>query len=328
MDYWREKGRLAGIECGAERESLDLWKPHLPESIRVEAKVHIRVPAFAVQKIKESLLQNRIPFKILIPNIQKLLDSNIAKSSGKSEYDYTRYHTMEEIYRWMNQISVNYSQLVTKYLLGKTYESRPIYCLKISWPSNKTKKIFWMDCGVHGREWISPAFCQWFVKEILESPPSYQKLRKTLQNIDLYILPVLNIDGYIYTWTTDRLWRKSRSPHKHGCFGTDLNRNFDAEWCTVGASTDCLSHVFCGTSPGSEPETKAIINFMESRKSDVLCYLSIHSYGQLIIIPYAYGSQANNHKELVNVAREAATALKKIHGTSYKVGPFATSLCS
>ena len=23
-----------------------------------------------------------------------------------------------------------------------------------------------MDCGIHAREWIAPAFCQWFVKEV------------------------------------------------------------------------------------------------------------------------------------------------------------------
>lgn len=28
------------------------------------------------------------------------------------------------------------------------------------------KKAVWMDCGVHAREWIGPAFCQWFVKEV------------------------------------------------------------------------------------------------------------------------------------------------------------------
>lgn len=26
-----------------------------------------------------------------------------------------------------------------------------------------------MDCGIHAREWIGPAFCQWFVKEVSET---------------------------------------------------------------------------------------------------------------------------------------------------------------
>lgn len=25
------------------------------------------------------------------------------------------------------------------------------------------RKAIFMDCGIHAREWVSPAFCQWFV---------------------------------------------------------------------------------------------------------------------------------------------------------------------
>ena len=48
---------------------------------------------------------------------------------------------------------------------------------------------------------------------------------------DWYFLPLINADGYVYTWTEDRLWRKSRKPSPGtGCVGTDLNRNFDFQW--------------------------------------------------------------------------------------------------
>uniref|UniRef100_A0A8C3SQ78 Carboxypeptidase O n=1 Tax=Chelydra serpentina TaxID=8475 RepID=A0A8C3SQ78_CHESE len=133
----------------------------------------------------------------------------------------------------MYQIKESNSELVTQHYLGMTYENRPVYYLKISQPSDKVKKIIWMDCGIHAREWISPAFCQWFVKEILQNYKTDPKIKSFLQNLDIYILPVLNIDGYIYSWTTERLWRKSRSPHVNGtCFGTDLNRNFNGSWCS------------------------------------------------------------------------------------------------
>lgn len=33
-------------------------------------------------------------------------------------------------------------------------------------PEGEEKKAIWVDCGIHAREWISPAFCQWFVKEV------------------------------------------------------------------------------------------------------------------------------------------------------------------
>ncbi|KAG8520978.1 Carboxypeptidase O [Galemys pyrenaicus] len=205
-------------------------------------------------------------------------------------YRYDTYHRMEEIYQWMSQISEKYKDVVTQHLLGMTYEAQPMYYLKISQPSNNTKKIIWMDCGIHAREWIAPAFCQWFVKE-------------------------------------NRLWRKSRSSHDNGtCFGTDLNRNFDVQWCSIGASKNCQDLTFCGTGPVSEPETKAVSSFIESKKEDILCFLTIHSHGQLILTPYGYTkNKSSNHEELIQVGQKAANALKAKHGTNYKVGSNATS---
>ncbi|KAF4014176.1 hypothetical protein G4228_005411 [Cervus hanglu yarkandensis] len=206
-------------------------------------------------------------------------------------YSYNRYHPMGEIYQWMSEIREKYTEVVTQHFLGMTYESRPMYYLKISQPSNNPKKIIWMDCGIHAREWIAPAFCQWFVKD-------------------------------------DRLWRKSRSSHNNGtCFGTDLNRNFDASWCSIGASNDCESLTFCGTGPVSEPETKAVSSFIESKKENIACFLTMHSYGQLILVPYGYTkNKSNNHEELIQVGQKAANALKAKHGTNYRVGSSADIL--
>lgn len=41
--------------------------------------------------------------------------------------------------------------------------------------------------------------------------------------------PLLNPDGYEYSHTNDRMWRKNRSPPPSGssCWGVDLNRNWD-----------------------------------------------------------------------------------------------------
>ncbi|XP_019508488.1 PREDICTED: carboxypeptidase O [Hipposideros armiger] len=253
---------------------------------------------------------------------QEAVDKTVTPSRSLETYSYDRYHPMEEIYQWMSQISKQYTEVVTQNFLGMTYEARPMYYLKISLPSNNPKKIIWMDCGIHSREWIAPAFCQWFVKEVLQNYKDNSKIRRFLMNLDFYVLPVLNIDGYIYSWTTDRLWRKSRSSHNNGtCFGTDLNRNFNASWCSIGASKNCTDLTFCGTGPVSEPETKAVSSFIESKKEDIVCYLTMHSYGQLILLPYGYTkNKTSNYEELIQVGQKAANALKAKHGTNYKVG--------
>ncbi|KAM4626803.1 carboxypeptidase O [Discoglossus pictus] len=312
---------------------LDLWKPLQPEDINVRSETHVRIASTALQPVKKDLLQCALSFQVFIHNVQDLIGNKTESPSRRlkrslSEYNYTRYHPMEEIYQWISQMAETHRGLVTQHNLGTTYESRPMQYLRISHPSDNPKKIIWMDCGIHAREWIAPAFCQWFVKEIVQNYKSDPQIKRILEHVDFYILPVLNIDGYIYTWTTDRLWRKSRSRHNNGtCIGVDLNRNYDARWCIHESSENCTSILYCGTSPASEPETKAVVQLVESKKSDIIGFLTIHSYSQFILTPYGYTKdQPNNYNETFKLAEMAAAAVKKKHGMVYTVGTFADLL--
>ncbi|KAI2668789.1 Carboxypeptidase O [Labeo rohita] len=249
----------------------------------------------------------------------------LAGGQEHKSYDYTKYHTMDEISAWMNQMEKENPDVVSSMIYGQTYEKRNITLLKIGFTSATPKKAVWMDCGIHAREWIAPAFCQHFVKEILGSYQTDPKVKMLFENLDFYITPVLNMDGYIYSWkdNTTRLWRKSRSPGTGDCtcIGTDLNRNFNANWGMVGISRNCCSAVYNGPTPLSEPEAQAVTDFLVAHQNKLLCYLTIHSYGQQILVPYGHPNiSAPNYDELMKVGRAAANAIKAVHGKSYKVG--------
>ncbi|GAA6216110.1 carboxypeptidase O [Lates japonicus] len=254
-----------------------------------------------------------------------LLSAMGAATIERAEYDYYRYHPMPEIFKWMLQIAEDHSDLVTIVNYGLSYETRTISLLKIGLNTGEKKKAIWMDCGIHAREWIAPAFCQYFVKQILQSYQTDPKMQEMMKNMDFYVTPVLNVDGYIYSWkdNTTRLWRKNRSPGPSGCncYGTDLNRNFDANWGMVGVSFNCCSNIYCGSKPASEPEAQAVADFVGRRKDDFLCFLTIHSYGQLLLVPYGHPNfTASNYDELMKVGLAAADAIKKVHGKNYTVG--------
>ncbi|KAG7239362.1 hypothetical protein INR49_029351, partial [Caranx melampygus] len=241
------------------------------------------------------------------------------------EHDYYKYHTMQEISKWMAQIQEQYSDVVETVHYGFTYEHRTISLLKIGLPSEEKKKAIWMDCGIHAREWIAPAFCQYFVKQLLETYKTDPKVEDMMKNLDFYVTPVLNVDGYMYSWkdNTTRLWRKNRSPGPSdcSCLGTDLNRNFDANWGTIGISKDCCSNIYCGSGPVSEPEARAVTDYIGARKDDFLCFLTIHSYGQLLLVPYGHPNfTAPNYDELMEVGLGAAKAIWEVHGKNYTVG--------
>lgn len=146
-----------------------------------------------------------------------------------------------------------------------------------------------------------------------------------LKNLDFYVTPVLNVDGYTYTWkdNTTRFWRKNRSPctGNCSCTGTDLNRNYDIVWGTIEVTSNCCSIIYPGPKANSEKETMAVVEFVESMKDDILCFLTIHSYGQLILFPYGHPNiKAPNYDELMEVANVAAKAIKAVHGMDYTVG--------
>lgn len=119
--------------------------------------------------------------------------------------------------------------------------------------SNATNCSVWLDASIHPREWISTAVVTYIadilVKNFKKQSTSITNkdwyfshvkivlmpyhlsfkltfLYDTNQIFDRHIVPVLNPDGYEYTHTCDRMWRKNRARHEGACVGVDLNRNF------------------------------------------------------------------------------------------------------
>ena len=82
-----------------------------------------------------------------------------------------------------------------------------------------TKPTIGIDCGLHSCEWISPAVCRIFIKEYHRCTQENEEncslfVDNNFYDVNFLILPLVNQDGYYYTWENDRLWRKTRSPNK------------------------------------------------------------------------------------------------------------------
>ncbi|XP_029005237.1 carboxypeptidase B [Betta splendens] len=307
---------------------VDFWRPEHHELVTAGVDVDIRVPAMYLDMVSTALLQSGMEHEILIEDVQVAVDAQVHSGASAKAHSYTKYNTWDTIQSWIETISSSNADMVSQEVIGKTYEGRPMTVLKIGKKSSSTKPAIFMDCGFHAREWISPAFCQWFVKEALSTYGSDPAMTSLLNQMDVFVLPVFNIDGYEYSHKSDRMWRKTRSKRSGtSCIGADPNRNFNAGWCTVGASSNPCSDTYCGSAPESEIEAKNLADFIRRNKSVIMAYLTVHSYSQLLLFPYSYTYQlAADHAELLKVAKGASAALSSLYGTQYTSGPGAATI--
>lgn len=109
---------------------------------------------------------------------------------------------MEDIYKWLKDLSAKYQREVELESIGKSNEGRDIYCLVIR-KVQGNKKIVIVEGGAHGTEWISVAFVTYLIHQLLdiENNVDFQLIR-ILNLYHWYLIPVLNPDGYEYNQKT------------------------------------------------------------------------------------------------------------------------------
>ncbi|XP_006633484.2 carboxypeptidase A2 [Lepisosteus oculatus] len=302
---------------------LDFWlhptNPDLP--------VDVRVPIASLQAVKDFLESNGIRYSVMISDVQEMLEqeqkemeANRRMERSSKSFNFAAYHTLETIYDWMDTLAADYPHLVSKVQIGFSYEQRPMYALKFSTGSSSRPAI-WIDAGIHSREWVTQATAVWTANKIATDYGQDRSLTSILDMLDIYLLVVANPDGYAYTHSNNRMWRKTRSKNPGSvCVGVDPNRNWDAGFGGPGASTNPCSDSYHGPSAQSEVEVKNVVNFIK-QTGNFKGFISIHSYSQLLMYPHGYScNDIPDYQELDAVGKSAAKALGSLYGTSYKVG--------
>jgi len=262
-----------------------------------------------------------------MPTYLFTLSHKFSSSFSYSRYghrmSWESYHKLDDINGYLDYLGQTYPDLVSVGSAGNSVEGRPLKYIKIS-SGNPNAKSFWIDGGIHAREWIAPAVATYIINEFVENRDQYTSI---LDNMDFYILPVVNPDGYEYTHRAERLWRKNRSRNYY-CPGTDLNRNWGYKWGGLGTSKQNCKEIYRGTGPFSEPETRAVSNLVFSKRANMKAFVTFHSYGQYILIPYGYDHNAYpaDFADLERVGRKAAQAIRQTTGARYTVGNSAKTL--
>ena len=89
----------------------------------------------------------------------------------------------------MDSLSKAFPKNISVITFGKSFENRELKAIKIVANDSIKKRVVVFDCGIHAREWISPAFCMWTIDRLITNS-------SLLESYDFLIVPVLNPDGY------------------------------------------------------------------------------------------------------------------------------------
>jgi murein tripeptide amidase MpaA len=225
-----------------------------------------------------------IKYEVVVENVQELIDSErnmistLSESSSEEQQNwFENYHTYDEIKEWYKSLAEEYKDLV-EYVasIGESHEGRELFALHLTSNNNNNnnkdqkKPQVYFQCQIHAREWISGATGQYLVYNLLSKYGKDERITELLDNVEFIVVPIVNPDGYDYTWKGERLWRKNRRKNGGFSMGVDLNRNFNVHWEEKnGASSSPWAETYKGPEVCSEPETKAIVSYFLKHKGIV-----------------------------------------------------------
>ncbi len=208
------------------------------------------------------------------------------------------FYTYKEMLAIFADMKAKFPKLITSAApidTFKTYEKRPIHWLKISDNPDKNEpnesKTFY-NALHHAREPAGLSQLIYYMWYLLENYDKSLEVKYLMDNSELYFVPCVNPDGYVFNETNKPngggLWRKNRRMLGDTAFGVDLNRNYGFKWAfdDNGSSPFAQSETYRGDKAFSEPETQAIKFLCEKNQFGTI--LNYHSYGNLLIYPWAF----------------------------------------
>ncbi|KAI1077911.1 hypothetical protein F5B20DRAFT_549737 [Whalleya microplaca] len=240
---------------------------------------------------------------------------------------FDSYHAYEDHIRLWADFQASFSENSELIQAGLSFEGRNIQGIHIWGSGGKgSKPAIFFNGNVHAREWITSMVVEYLIYQIITEYENDTTVQSALDNYDFYILPVVNPDGFVYSQTDNRLWRKNRQTRDNTTgVGTDINRNWSVGFGGDGSSSDPDSETFSGYQPGDAPECAALMDFAQSlaTTNGIKLYIDWHSYAQVILLSYGYTCDEfpSNIDEQISLAAGTAASIATSYNTTFDYGP-------
>jgi carboxypeptidase T len=235
------------------------------------------------------------------------------------------YHNYSEMTTEIDQRLAAYPSIMSKRVIGKSYQGRDIVAIKVSdnVATDENEPEVLLTFHQHAREHLTVEMALYLLRELGAGYGSDSRITNMVNNREIWIVPDLNPDGGEYDIATGsyRSWRKNRQPNSGSSqVGTDLNRNWNYKWgCCGGSSSSKGSETYRGTAAESAPEVKVVSDFARSRvvggKQQIKAGIDFHTYSELVLWPYGFtyndtapGLTQDDHDAFAAVGRKMAAS--------------------
>ena len=310
-----------GIDIAAVRKLTDPQDPSAPPRYRVDAVVS--------QKDEKKLMRQGFNWR---PAEKRQAPSVKSQTQATAP----AYHSFDEsgtgIRDRLVQIAADYPNLARLETIGYTLQERPMLALSLTagkkphrWQGKRHKPEVLFLATHHAREWVAAFTAMRLIEYLTQNYGQDDRVTRLLDTTRVWIVPVANPDGYQYTFDVERLWRKNlRDNDGDGKItiadGVDLNRNFDSHWGLddEGSSPAFSDGTYRGSAPNSEPETRAVVDFV--RAHDFKFILSYHTYGDLILYPWGWQVKTPSFDDPIFVAQAGTDEQPAIQDSLLDIG--------
>jgi carboxypeptidase T len=323
--------RVVRVEIGSAGDvefmmglGADQWSHHIGAGVPAD----FMIAPWALGDLDESGLN----YEVVIENVQSAVDAENARlrNGGAARGWFDDFKQLDQINEYMDTLAAANPGICEVVDLGQSLEGRDIRGLRIAndaFGDAACKPSVLYNACQHAREWISPMVAMYTAEQFLAGYGSDQDLTDLIDRTEILIVPVVNPDGYLYSWTNNRYWRKNRRNNGGGSRGVDLNRNWGYEWGhNNGSSGDPDSQVYRGPAPFSEPEIRRLRDWSNSRPR-LAAQVDLHSYGQYILWPWGYTSQPPPYNQAISsLGNELKQIVKSVHNRTYDQGQAYTLL--
>ncbi|UCG42299.1 MAG: immune inhibitor A [candidate division WOR-3 bacterium] len=247
----------------------------------------------------------------------------------KDEFgQFAFYCSYDSLVGIMRGWAADYPTLCRLDSIGQTYLGRWIYAVKISDNVNveEDEPEVLLEALHHSREWATPQAARHFCDTLLSNYATDPSFQEFVDNHQTWVVPSINVDGYDYDYPSQRMWRANRKPYDSE-IGCDCNRNYP------GGVDTCRFNQWGALVRGSRSTHRpGDITFMGPyafwadcddatqsffRKHTFVAHVSMHSYSELVIWPYATGVTAPDDAMLAGLGQGQASRMQRLSGGNY-----------